>query len=639
MRPAPRIKFIWGAGKVIRGRWYAGLFGFYDRVEGEPDSGLAISLRGVLAWGAMAAVLAYVALASVLYWGFWDKNPYNRLTYADALLYPLRRPQIAEKKGQAFIAQGQAMFLEKKYHDAANLLRLGLARYPHDTHARKTLAQYYLMANQRPVALRVLQDGLTDVYPEREYMQSLFAVAEQAEDYALVLATTERYAAIAPEAERRWLMERRFAALSNLGRHEEALALAEKAGDAEQAQEAKVVALLGLGRIDEAWRVLEAWKRRPGATKAVAVRLAVRAAREGKRFDDMSAALAELRELVPGEAAPLIFGVVQWAMAERMTEARAALDDYLFRYAGQPIGVMLVAEPLAQIGAVELLQVCVNTAKEQGYPLQRLQSLLVESLALRGEWDAARRELSTIAPTPGREAALAQAWHDWMERVIEAGKTPTEASQLALLEIMRQRPWPVQLFKKTVEALRVAGRIDAARETVALAARTFPASPWAQAELKRLGELADARVGPETRGPSGSAAELDEEIFWARLEKAVAEKRWTEAQQRIQQAWSARPVPAWLATREAALRLVQVRVSQGVGDGTAMLAAARNYLNGDAKRSQQILEAAREFADDGDQTAALSLAREVARRAPDFTPAKKLVNELEQARAKAASGS
>ncbi len=67
MRPIPRIKFIWGAGRVIRGRWYLGLFGFYDRVEGEPDSGLAISLRGVLAWGAACGALAYVGAATALH--------------------------------------------------------------------------------------------------------------------------------------------------------------------------------------------------------------------------------------------------------------------------------------------------------------------------------------------------------------------------------------------------------------------------------------------------------------------------------------------------------------------------------------------------------------------------------------------
>ena len=41
-----RIKLVWGAAKVIRGRWYFGLFGLYDRLEGEREGGLAISLRG-----------------------------------------------------------------------------------------------------------------------------------------------------------------------------------------------------------------------------------------------------------------------------------------------------------------------------------------------------------------------------------------------------------------------------------------------------------------------------------------------------------------------------------------------------------------------------------------------------------------
>src|SRR5581483_6202148 len=41
-----RVKFIWGASRVIRGRWHLGLFGRYERRNDLPrDLGLAISVR------------------------------------------------------------------------------------------------------------------------------------------------------------------------------------------------------------------------------------------------------------------------------------------------------------------------------------------------------------------------------------------------------------------------------------------------------------------------------------------------------------------------------------------------------------------------------------------------------------------
>src|SRR4051812_1494326 len=94
-----RIKFIWAASRVIQGRWYLGLFGFYDRADGRGrENGLAVSVRGLLVGAGVLAVLAYVATATTVFW-IWQRNPYNLLSYYDALGYPVRQAQIAEKKG------------------------------------------------------------------------------------------------------------------------------------------------------------------------------------------------------------------------------------------------------------------------------------------------------------------------------------------------------------------------------------------------------------------------------------------------------------------------------------------------------------------------------------------------------------
>ena len=81
-----RIKLIWGAAKVIHGRWYFGLFGLYDREEGKREDGFAISVRGVLLWAVATGTVLYFAGALALA-SFWQRSPYSLLTYPDALLY------------------------------------------------------------------------------------------------------------------------------------------------------------------------------------------------------------------------------------------------------------------------------------------------------------------------------------------------------------------------------------------------------------------------------------------------------------------------------------------------------------------------------------------------------------------------
>src|SRR5438093_1184006 len=103
----PRLKFIWGASKVINARWRLGLFGFYTRIHGYPRSGLAISLRGGLCWSLALSVAAYVGgAAAAAQW--FKRNPYNRLGFVDVLTWPARRDHVARLRGEAWLAQGRA---------------------------------------------------------------------------------------------------------------------------------------------------------------------------------------------------------------------------------------------------------------------------------------------------------------------------------------------------------------------------------------------------------------------------------------------------------------------------------------------------------------------------------------------------
>ena len=172
-----RIKFIWGGAETIKGHWHWGLFGFYSRAEGKRDDGIAVSVRGVMRLLAVAAAVAYLAGTTVVFW-LWEKNPYNLLTYSDALLLPLRRAEISAKRGRALNAQGMDLWRDKKYQDAAFTLRQGLTRFPRDWTARLTLARYYLMARQRTTALTILQETLDADYPGRAYVRAMLDTSQ-----------------------------------------------------------------------------------------------------------------------------------------------------------------------------------------------------------------------------------------------------------------------------------------------------------------------------------------------------------------------------------------------------------------------------------------------------------------------------
>src|ERR1035437_656428 len=164
-----RIKFVWSSSKIAGGRWHLGLFGLYDRGEGHHEEGLAVSLRGLGGWTGVAAVAAYLAFATALFW-FWQRNPYSLLTFSDAFLRPIRREAVRDLQGQAFIAQGTDSLRAKRYGEAVALLRQGLAYHPGDLKARLTLAQFYVAANQRLMALKLLQEGLGYEFPGRIYL-------------------------------------------------------------------------------------------------------------------------------------------------------------------------------------------------------------------------------------------------------------------------------------------------------------------------------------------------------------------------------------------------------------------------------------------------------------------------------------
>jgi hypothetical protein len=597
-----RIKFIWGASTVIRGRWYLGLIGLYDRHEGQREDGIALSLRGALVWSLALLLAGWLAVTGLAYW-FWQRNPHNLLTYADALLYPLRRAEIVEKKGRAFLAQGTELARAGRWPDAANLLRLGLARYPRDRNARLLLAQFYQAANHPSAALLVLRDGLGPDYPGRTYLVALFRVATLAEDWPAVADISARYlhgtARPEPAVEQRWLRERRHEALLAAGRPADALREAEAEAPGAMREERRLLALLALRRVADARAALSAWRVQPGADPRQVARLDARVSREAGELAAMEQALTELRRLSPEEPAAYVYGIVQRALAGQDAAAQAALADYLFRFGGFPSHLVLLAAPLAETSQLALLEQVIAAARERGHPLEPLLAHLIDTQLTLGRWDAAEATLATLAalPSPGTTSQVAgEIWRRWLTSLIAAARDHGEPAQVALLDALRPTPWAMGIYRRTLNALRLAGRTQTAYDVTGYALKAYPENTWLQSQ----------------------AAALHEELARQQIRQEAA-------------ATSAPPPPSPrpLATSETLETLLsRLQASRQAGDRPALLRDARLLLTGDRNRAESAVALARAWSQAGDRASAELLLREVLHRHPGFPPALRLQQEF-----------
>jgi hypothetical protein len=126
-----------------------------------------------------------------------------------------------------------------------------------------------------------------------------------------------------------------------------------------------------------------------------------------------------------------------------------------------------------------------------------------------------------------------------------------------------------------------------------------------------------------------STQTVAERVFFDRLRDLVQEKQWADASRHIQQAQAIRPAPAWLTTRDAEVRLAQIRIGLALRDLPAMVTATRLYLNGDDARAHQVVKLAQENYAAGQKNAAITLVKEVVHRSPDFSSAQRLLTEWE----------
>ena len=631
-----RIKFIWGAGKGVQAHWWFGLFGFYEHMKGYQRSGLVFSVRGLLTLALILAALGYVGSATALF--LWlDRAPHNYVSYPDTLLWPLRRDVIREKRGQAYIDDGIADLKAQRWGQAEMKLRVGLMRLPSALRARLALAEFYVATQRLPLGLKLLADGIetTTEYPGRRYLTSYFTLALQGENYDRILAATDRYLqspVALPEKERKWLQQQKMLVLLAEGQAAEAMRLLEAEPADSFFDEQRVLALLALSRPSEAVQFLTDWRQRVGATGQV-VRLQVRAYRENGQLAEMETALTELRRQTPTDPAPYAYGIIQRAMAGQNEKATAALDDYFLRFGANARSLQPVAQPLADIGAVDLLQTFIQRLAEQGHDQRAALLMLAQAQLKRSQWTEAGATVARIRALGASARTPPPPGLDLIGLLAQVAGNPAEGPQVQLLDHINRQIFPLKGYRMIIEILQQAKRHGVALEVVGRADRIYPGNSLVQglrAEIEQAlaadAALAAAKapvVGGEDKGPL-----LTEKGFFGRVDAAMEEGRWSDAQAAVRDVQLAKP--GWLDRRQVDVLTRQMRIARELRELPEMALAARLLQDGGVARAQLVVDYAPSLQETGATADAVMLLKEILRRIPNHALARRLIEQWQK---------
>ncbi len=621
--PLPSIKVIWGSSRQLPGQWRLGLFGRPERHSGGGRV-LAVSLRGVLRWGLALTMAGYFSGAGAYY--LWlDRKPYNFVTYADLVL-PTHWSRLSGLRGQAMIAEGMDDWHHQNPAGALQLLGPGLSRYPQSWKARLVVAQFYLEMNNRRQAVTLLREGLRLGYPGREYLSDLSRLAALGEDFDLWLETCDTALAQLADKpalaeDRKWVVQQKLSALIAADRGADAVRLAESEGEQEGPvmKEFKVLALLKAGQPVEAVDFLASWRATDGGTVQL-LRLQVRACREAGRLDDMDRALAELRQLDPAAPPPYIYAVIQQLLAARRPEARRAFDDFVLRFSSKLSNLVMLADPLAEIGEEPLLLEVMALARSQGLELLPIQRSLVIVRMHGGDWAGAGSVLAEMKSAIKPSDATGQFWYRWMSLIVAAATDPADGTQSRLVSFVRERRLTLSLYRETLVALQRAARPATAREIVTFARGVYPDNQSlldTQEVLDR--QLAAAAPTPAAVKPTATAA--SDIVFFAALSRLVKAGDLAGALQQIHDLRASRP--AWLDAHEDELQQQEILLDGRLGNVLELQAAVRYYLTGDQKRSSQAVELARQLRTADRKVESVLLLKEILRKVPGFPPAQR----------------
>jgi len=638
-----KIRLVWSTPALREGRWRLGLFNLQRLPDpARPSSmpvgalpaywkkylhhALHLSVRGLLAWGALLALAAYFAGAALLLRRLERANPHNRVAYAD-LVTPSHWSDLDRLRGESLVLLGRDQLKRGEFAGGFGLLRLGLEKNPAAFDARLDVARLYAALRLRAQAEKLLLDGLAFGYPGRDYLEFAFGLAADADrpaDWAaLALRARETFTALRPEdrpaADSLWLDQQCVRALRAAGRVDEARALVDAAYPEGHAfrREIAVLQLLETGRPAEAARFAEAWAAAsPRAPEPI--RLLVRAHREAKDFPALDAALERLRDLDPAKPEPLLYALAQNRLAGREEAAQAALEELLFRHGATASVYTAAAAMLVELRQAEALDRLARELRERGLPPRPVLQARLQLAVARRDWPRVLDRAEELRADRGPAPHDAQtAWLDTVTRLARACLDPASGTQASLVEAVTDHPGTLRLYTLLLEALLDAGRPATARQILTLAEGPYQNARAILALRARVESALAAAAPPVQPTPAEPALELASfSALSAAFEGRIQIKDTDGALGLL--ASARRNRPDWLTAHEPELDGLELPLRARGDDPLRLQFLARSALARDPRAPDQLLALARGIAAENPalRPNALLLLKETLRRFP-----------------------
>lgn len=635
-----RILFTWETSSKCPAPWRLGLFA----VHRQPLGGIAniaglsdrarrsfqkktvfLSVRGLLGWSCALAMVAFFAGALVLL-NLQQRDPHNRITYSDLVL-PWRWSGLNALRGQALIGQAKDRFAAGEIAPGFTLLRLGLARDPAHVQARLDLSQLYLLMRLRSRSDRLLLDAFDHGYPGLRLVVVGAARLSESDNPGLLDRFLEKarasQAAIAglSAEDARVLDEITLNHWLESGRGPAAVGLAARLypeGSYERLR-VEIQSELEAGDPVKAAKLADAWVRLRSDSEKTLTAVAV-AYRKAARYDDMEALFKRLHALAPANANHASLAVVHNLLAGRDAEARAALEDWLFRYGANERALAELIRAISNAGRDDALARIERHVREHGFdPKPVLLGRLLAQIGNR-DWDAAAAAGARLRKISRRLTPSDHVIISLVTACVDAGG----GNQQVFIDSFARSPGSLDFDRLLLEALLACGRVTTAAQLITLIEGSYPDSQYiarmsAQvADRRRALEQVEEAARPVAKDPAASVF-ADAEGFLAELHRLEMAGKPAEALGRIRTMRATATV--WLRGIEEPLALRELNLAMQAGDLPLLQLTLRNYLRGHPERAQAALDQATRWRKEDRLSEALLAAREILRAWPDFQPA------------------
>ncbi|TAG32421.1 MAG: hypothetical protein EAZ36_02365 [Verrucomicrobia bacterium] len=586
----------------------------------------------MLAWGCACAIAGFFAAAGALYVRYERANPHNRIGYLDLAL-PTRWSERHRLQGEGLILLAQDKFKEGRFGEGFSLLRQGLSKNPADSAARLNLARIYLARGLRPQAEKLMADGLAFGYPGREFLTALFSLAADADRpeqwIALCRRAREQFDQL-PEAEQvagdsLWLNQETVRARVTAKLLDEVLNLLEErfAEDDPFRRETAILVYLEQKNVAAALALAERWaKDQP--TDLSAVRLLIRCHRENGDFTSMDASFSRLRELAPNRPETLVYSLVQNYLGKRKTEAKAALDDVIFRFGADESIYPFLTTALVSSGFTAPLP---ELAKEMESRGMAPRPVLIAQLQVDLEnhnWLAALATAKRIGAGSQPPLSAAQkGWLETMERLALACSDGGSGNQSTLVEAVADNPGALAVYTVVLDSLLASGRVETAAQVLALAEGPFPTSRSIVALRgkiqERRAELAAALPKPAAVDAATGEALSGLAPFTTAFDARVQARDPLRALELLSALRRAQP--AWMIAAESRLDALELPVRARGDDTLRLQLLTRNALGRDRFAPNRMLLLAQTVFAEGYRGNALLMLNEILRREPAHSEA------------------